>query len=197
VLQAADLAQEVQRAVERGFRVVQLDECMVTTKTRPTHVWTTQKQNCQMDYKELQIRPKAILAAVSRELGLEYIQIFEYSVTKHKFKQYLQGLRNQHPFDDILLMMDNLSLHKSWETKEMMDELGFLYAYTPVYSPRYNGIEEVFSQAKHVIKKKRLDGIMSNQQLDLRQVILEAFRSIEPHSIAKCVARSLELLVFD
>lgn len=38
-----------------------------------------------------------------------------------------------------------------------MDELGFLYTYTPAYSPKYNGIEEVISIGKHMVKKKRLD----------------------------------------
>ena len=34
-----------------------------------------------------------------------------------------------------------------------MDELGFHYTYTPVYSPQYNGIEEVFNIAKKEVKK--------------------------------------------
>ena len=42
-IQAAELAQETQRAVDRGFRVVQLDECYVTKNTKPTHVWTMQR----------------------------------------------------------------------------------------------------------------------------------------------------------
>jgi len=29
-----------------------------------------------------------------------------------------------------------------------MDEMGFLYSWTPVYSPRYNGIEEVINIGK-------------------------------------------------
>ena len=95
---------------------------------------------------------KAILAAVSREYGVDHIQVFRNSITKAKFKIFLEGLRSKHPFDDIILVMDNLSLHKSIDVKERMDKLEFLYTYTPAYSPRYNGIEEVFSMAKRQLK---------------------------------------------
>ena len=51
--------------------------------------------------------------------------------------------------------MDNLSFHKSKSMRKRMDELGFMYTYTPAYSPKFNGIEEVISIGKHMIKKKR------------------------------------------
>lgn len=71
--------------------------------------------------------------------------------------------------------MDQLSLHKSRETKDLMDELGFLYTYTPVQSPQFNGIEEVFSIGKNIIKKKRLEAILNGGEENLRTIISEAF----------------------
>jgi len=78
---------------------------------------------------------KAVIAAVSRERGLDQIDVFRHSITKIKFKLFLEGLRRRYPFDDILLVMDQLSLHKSVDVKELMDELGFMYTYTPAYAP--------------------------------------------------------------
>ena len=46
------------------------------------------------------------MAAVSREFGLEHIEIFRHSITKIRFKLFLEGLRRKYPFDDILLVMD-------------------------------------------------------------------------------------------
>jgi len=43
-----------------------------------------------------------------------------------------------------------------------MDELGFLYTWTPPYSPRYNGVEEVINIGKQIIKKKRFEALMKN-----------------------------------
>ena len=51
-------------------------------------------------------------------------------------------------FDDILLMMDNLNVHRSIEVRERIDELGFEVCWTPPYSPEYNGIELVWAMAK-------------------------------------------------
>ena len=56
-------------------------------------------------------------------------------------------------------MMDNISFHKSGDSKERMTELGFQYTYTPVYSPQYNGIEEVIGIGKRAVKKRRLEMI--------------------------------------
>jgi len=71
--------------------------------------------------------------------------------------------------------MDNLSLHKSIDVKERMDELGFLYTYTPAYSPRYNGIEEVFSMAKRTIKNEHLSRLLNGLEVDLKDIIHRAF----------------------
>lgn len=94
-------------------------------------------------------------------MGLEHIEIYNNSINKQKFKAFLENLRAKFPFDDVILVMDNLSFHKSRDVKERMDELGFLYTYTPAYSPQYNGIEEVINIGKHMVKKERLNQIIS------------------------------------
>ena len=71
-------------------------------------------------------------------------------------------------YSDIILMMDNLSFHKSGDIQERMDELGFHYAYTPAYSPKYNGIEEVIGIGKRKVKKTRLEMIQVDEPINLR-----------------------------
>ena len=80
-----------------------------------------------------------------------------------KFKTFLEEIRLKYPLDDILLVMDNLSLHKSRAMKERMNELGFMYTYTPTYSPWFNGVEEVISIGKSMVKNKRLDMILKGE----------------------------------
>ena len=116
----------------------------------------------------------AVIIAISREFGVEEVAIHDKSINKTKFKVFLDELRAKNPFDNIILMMDNLSFHKSWDTKERMDEIGFHYTYTPAYSPKYNGIEEVINIGKKVVKKIRLDMIVKGQEIQLRKVIKES-----------------------
>ena len=139
------MANDIRVAIERGFRVVQIDECYVTRNTLLKQVWSAKNTNIELDYKQIALEVKVIIAAVSRENGLDYIDVFRHSCTKIKFKLFLDGLRRKFPYDDIIIVMDQLSLHKSADVRALMDELGFLYTYTPVVSPAYNGIEEVFS----------------------------------------------------
>ena len=86
--------------------------------------------------------------AVSWEYGVDHVEIYNNSINKKKFKIFLDNLRIKFPFEDIILIMDNLSVHKSNDVKERMNELGFLYTWTPVYSPQYNGVEEVINIGK-------------------------------------------------
>ena len=63
----------------------------------------------------------------------------------------------------MVLVMDNLSVHKSIPSIERMDDLGFRYCWTPPYSPEYNGIEEVFSMSKRYIKENKLNALVNNR----------------------------------
>ena len=82
--------------------------------------------------------------------------LFDYSVNKEKFKVYLDELRARLFFDDICIYFDNLSVHKSKEIRERMDELVFAYIYSLIYSPDLNPVEYMFSMAKKQIKADRL-----------------------------------------
>ena len=64
-------------ALERNFRIIYLDECMITERTLPKTVWTLPKMNVFLDQKEISIKNKAILLAVSREYGLDHIEVYE------------------------------------------------------------------------------------------------------------------------
>ena len=94
--------------------------------------------------------------------------MFNKSIDKKKFKEFIHSIRIKYPFDDICLMMDNLRIHKGAEMIELYKELGFMYTFTPVYSPQYNGIEEVINLGKKLVKAKRLELIMTNQHEDLK-----------------------------
>ena len=58
-----------------------------------------------------------MILAVSRERGIEHIEVNVKSVTKLKFMMFLQTLRSKYWADDIMIMMDQLSLHTSFATK--------------------------------------------------------------------------------
>ena len=139
------MARELKDMIKRGFRIVYLDETMVTTKTMPTHEWSGENHQIQVDYRQFGSPAIAVLGGVSQERGVDLMMQFKKSVNIVKFKVWLDELRARYYFDDICLVMDNLRVHRSNAVLERMDELGFEYIFTPVYCPDSNPIESVFS----------------------------------------------------
>lgn len=158
-IQATELAQDLKLAIERGRKIIQLDEFVVTKHTWPTHAWTRQKENIPVDQSQAYNKVLAVVLAVSRERGIELVDIYERSINKPKFKLFLERLRALNFWSDVTLVMDNLSVHKSNEVRERMTELDFEWSFTPAYSPRYNGIEEVIGIGKHQVKQMRLEKV--------------------------------------
>ena len=192
-----DLQADMRSAVLQGFRIVQYDETMVTRTTIPKLDWSHKFQNSEVDYSQLNRDPIAIVAAVSRERGLELAMQFPKSVNVTKFKVFLDELRRINPYDNILLIGDQLSVHRNHTVKSRIDDLSFRLSFTPRYSPDYNGIESVFSMVKDNLKRQRLYAIMNNKRVNLNYMISKAFNELCPHKVAKCVAKSLELLGID
>ena len=76
MLQVVYLSNDVRVSNERGFRIVQLDEFMVTKRTLPTHVWSPKLENAKIDMGWIKSECKAVVIAVSKEMGLEHIEVF-------------------------------------------------------------------------------------------------------------------------
>ena len=86
VIQAAELKQDVQMAKDMHRKIIQLDEFVITKKTWPTHVWTLPKVNMLIDQKQAYNEAYAVILAISRERGVELVEIHKKSINKTKFK---------------------------------------------------------------------------------------------------------------
>ena len=140
-----------------GFRIIYIDETMITKSTIATHEWSNKNNNYKIDMKHYAKYTVAVMAGISKEYGLDIISTYDRSINIPKFKEFLQNLRDKYFFEDICIYMDNLSVHRSNEVKERMNEMSIAYIFGPPYSPDYNPIESVFSIAKREIKTKRLE----------------------------------------
>ena len=70
-----------------------------------------------LDLSLVETKVYAVIGAVSMEMGLELFMIFPRSINTDKFLMFLEAHRRKFQFDDCLLMMDNLAIHKSQRTK--------------------------------------------------------------------------------
>ena len=116
-----------------------------------------------------------MLAGISEDGGVDLVMQFKDSIDKAKFKIFIENLRAKYFFDDICIYMDNLSVHKSNDVRERLEELSIGVVFCPVYSPDLNPIENIFSMAKDSIKKDRLRAIVNEEEIDLNKVVTKAF----------------------
>jgi transposase len=81
------------------------------------------------------------------------------------FRAYLERvllpeLRRARP--DAVLVMDNLSAHKTRAVRALLDASGFAYRYLPPYSPDLNPIETAWAKVKGLLRKaaaRTVDGL--------------------------------------
>lgn len=52
-----------------------------------------------------------------------------------------------------IVVMDNLSVHKSKRIEQLIEETGATLLFPPPYSPDFNPIEEAFSKVKSILRK--------------------------------------------
>ena len=185
--QVPEVREALQAAIDDGFHVIFVDEMMVTKSTIPTHDYSQKNSQIRIDYKQYAKETIAVLAGVSAEMGLDLVMTFQKSVNITKFKTYLEELRRKDFFDDLCLYFDNLSVHRSKDVKERLEELGIRYIFAPVYSPDFNPTEFVFSIVKREIKKERLKAILHEKSIDLNKVVHEKFNGVNILSIVNCI----------
>ena len=65
------MARQLEEMRAKGFRLVFLDETMVTTKTIPTHEWSCENQQMQVDQRLYGRKAIAVLAGISEQRGVD------------------------------------------------------------------------------------------------------------------------------
>jgi transposase len=107
----------------------------------------------------------SILPALSLD-GILHLEVLDKAITGDDFRRFVQGLlprMNQWPLPNSVLVIDNASIHKVADIREIVEEHGARLLYLPVYSPDFNPIELAFSTIKAWLRANR-DRV--NQELE-------------------------------
>jgi transposase len=82
-----------------------------------------------------------------------YSPVVEGGANGAVFETYLQEMLLPALGKAEVVVMDNLSVHKSERVREMIEGTGASLLYLPPYSPEFNPIEEAFSKIKNLVRK--------------------------------------------
>ena len=67
--------------------------------------------------------------------------------------------------------MDNFSAHKTNFIMQKMDELEIRGIYNVPYQPDYNPTEACFSKIKNYYKRRKLNLLVNDEEIDLKSLI--------------------------
>ena len=84
-----EYSEDMRSAINSGFRIVQLDEMMVTKTTMPKRDWAKVYKNSLVDDQNTDTNLIAVIGAVSREYGLDALMTFPKSINKARFWVFL------------------------------------------------------------------------------------------------------------
>ena len=134
--------------LNRGFDIIYVDEVMFTTQTLPKEAWSAVNDPFKMDLKSVQQKAKAVVAGISLSRGVELLHMYPKSINVPKFLTFIEDLRRHRWAEDIVLFVDQLSVHRSKIVAQRLNELNIPLVFNASYSPDFMPIENVFAHVK-------------------------------------------------
>ncbi len=104
--------------------------------------------------------------------------VFDGATTRLIFETYIEQCLCPVLSAGDIVIMDNLSAHKSKKTQELIEGKGAKLLYLPAYSPDLNPIEKMWSKIKAYLRKAKAETV---QKLII--AIKDAFESLTPKDI--------------
>lgn len=144
-------------------RLVFLDECGVLTNLVPRFARSPRGTRACGRAPFGHWRRLSVLGSLGIE-GMLATMTIEAGTSEAVFLAYLDQvllptLRRAKP--DAVLVMDNLSAHKTKAVRALLDQSGFPYRYLPPYSPELNPIEQAWAKLKGHLRRTKARTIES------------------------------------
>ena len=130
-------------------------------------------------------RKKTTLVAGLRLSGVTATQLFDSSINGERFLAYVTEVLVPTLAPGDLVVIDNLSSHKSHPVREAIEAVGAKLLFLPRYSPDFNPIEKAFSKLKALLRKaaeRTVSGV--------RQAIRRILAGITPTECANFFAQA-------
>lgn len=130
--------------------VVYIDETTFNLWQQPSRSWLTKEMSLNLPTSRG--KSLTLIGALSQQRGLFHINIFNGSNKAATFARFLHGLKQKAEQRPLVLVMDNLSVHKARSVQSLYDR-DFAPMFLPPYSCTLNPIEHVWSVIKQEWRK--------------------------------------------
>ncbi len=133
-------------------RLVFVDEMGAHTSLSPLRAWSRRGERAPCKVPRNRGKNTTLLASMSAE-GMGPSFAITGAVDAQVFEAYLERVLLPELPPGRILVMDNLSAHKTEKARELVEARGCELLYLPPYSPDFNPIEEAFSKIKGLLRK--------------------------------------------
>jgi len=133
-------------------RFVFVDECSTNTSLAPVYARAPKGRRVRGKAPRNWGKNVSLVCAIDSE-GVKASMSVEGSVDGKAFEGYVEGFLAPKLRRGQIVVMDNLSVHKSKRVRCLLEKTGATLLFLPAYSPDFNPIEEVFSKVKGILRK--------------------------------------------
>jgi len=133
-------------------RLVFVDEMGANTSLAPIYGWSRRGERARYSVPRNRGKSTTLLASMTLE-GMGPCLAVEGSTTAAIFEAYVERVLGRTLRAGQVVVMDNLSAHKSKKVRELVEARGCKLLYLPPYSPDFNPIEEAFAKIKGLLRK--------------------------------------------
>jgi transposase len=128
------------------------DEMGSNTSLHELYAYSPRGQRAYCSVARNQGKNTTLLSSMSLS-GMGPSMVLEGGTNGAVFEGYLREVLVPSLREGDVIVMDNLSVHKSERVRELIEGAGVQLLYLPPYSPDFNPIEEAFSKIKNLIRK--------------------------------------------
>lgn len=155
-------------------RIVCLDESSAKTNMTRLYGRSLAGERCYDSAPDGRWRSTTVLSSLRADAHTECI-IYEGGTSRAVFETYMEKVLCPSLRPGDMVVLDNLSSHKSARITEMVTACGAELRYLPVYSPDLNPIEKMWSKMKAILRR-----IKARTPDELDDAIKTALDSITP-----------------
>jgi transposase len=131
--------------------LVFVDEMGSNTSLSPLYAWARRGERASARVPRNWGANVTLLASITVE-GMGPCLAIEGATSGEVFEAYLEHFLTPALRPGQVVVMDNLSAHKGWRVRELVEGRGCELLYLPPYSPDLNPIEQAFSKVKGFLR---------------------------------------------
>ena len=133
-------------------RFVFVDECSTNISLSPIYARAPREERAFGKAPRNWGENVSLICAIGTE-GVKPSMSVEGAVDGKAFETYIEHFLAPDLKCEQIVVMDNLSVHKSKRVKRLIEQAGAKLMFLPPYSPDLNPIEESFSKLKSILRK--------------------------------------------